>query len=105
MKANEVKLGDTVYQLGCNLRTRIMYEKMCGKFFGEEMMTFEQVVFFFCSLTTTNDNFQMDLESFMDLLSADETPMNDFFQWEISYFKEVASLSGKESKSNDKKKG
>lgn len=104
MEKNAVKIGGKKYNIGCNLRTRIMYERMCGKFFGEDMHTFEQVVFFFCSLMTFNPDFQMEFEEFMDILTKDETPLGAFFKWEVSYFNQVASLS-KGAATDDKKKG
>ena len=104
MEKNAVKIGGKKYKIGCNLRTRIMYERMCGKFFGEDMHTFEQVVFFFCSLMTFNPDFQMEFEEFMDILTKDETPLGAFFKWEVSYFDQVASLS-RGAATDDKKKG
>ena len=102
---DEIEIGGETYKLGCNLGTRILYERMTGKMVGDSMMTLEHVVFFFASLTTFNkDRFTMDFESFMSLLVEDERPLNGFIEWEIAYFKSLLPTS-EEREKKVKKKG
>ena len=83
MNTNEIKIDGKVYKLGCNLHTRLLYERMAGKILGVYDIAFDQ---------------------FVDLLSEDEKKIEEFAAWEIAYFKSLTLLSEPPNE-NDKKKG
>ena len=104
MIKNEIEIGGVTYKLGCNLNTRILYERMSGKMLGDTMLTMEHIVFFFASLTTFNKGvFTMDFESFMNLLVDNEKLLGEFTVWEIAYFKSLSPASEEPEKSGKKK--
>lgn len=104
MMKNEIEIGGVTYKLGCNLSTRILYERMSGKMLGDTMLTMEHVVFFFASLTTFNKGvFTMDFEAFMNLLVDNEKLLGEFTVWEIAYFKSLIPASEEPEKSGKKK--
>ena len=47
MNTNEIKIDGKVYKLGCNLHTRLLYERMAGKILGDNMLTLEHIIFFY----------------------------------------------------------
>lgn len=105
MNTNEIKVDGTVYKLGCNLHTRLLYERMTGKILGENMLTFEHVVFFYAVLVSFNKSaFDIEFDKFVDLLSNDEKKIEEFVAWEITYFRNLSLLSEPPDE-NDKKKG
>lgn len=90
------------YKLGCNLYVRLLYERMSGKIFGKQMLTVEQIIFFFAVLLTFNkDSFKMSFDEWVDYLNKHDDVLCDLLEWEVDYFRRQLPLS---SENNDKKK-
>ena len=99
MNTNEIKIDGKVYKLGCNLHTRLLYERMAGKILGDN------IIFFYAVLVSFNKSvFDIEFDKFVDLLSEDEKKIEEFAAWEIAYFKSLTLLSEPPNE-NDKKKG
>lgn len=101
---DKIVINDKEYRLGYNLRVRMIYEKIIGKNIGDDMLTFENVVFFYSVLLAYNKGFTMDLEAFTDILCNDESIYIDFLRWSVDYNKRKEILVSMDSADNDDKK-
>lgn len=103
---DKINIGGIEYQLGYNLRVRMIYEKLIGKPIGVEMLTFENIVLFFSVLLAFNkDTFKMELEAFTDYLTENEETYNKLLAWFVGYWKQRSLLmEGPTGDDTDKKK-
>lgn len=101
---DKITIKDKEYRLGYNLRVRMIYEKIMGKNIGDDMLTFENIVFFYSVLLAYNKGFTMDLEAFTDILCDDESIYIDFLRWSVDYNKRKEILESMDSADNDDKK-
>lgn len=91
---DKINIGGIEYKLGYNLRVRMIYEKLIGKPIGVEMLTFENIVYFFSVLIAFNkETFKMELETFTDYLNDNEDVYNKLLEWFINYWKQRSVLS------------
>lgn len=104
MMEDKITIKDKVYRLGYNLRVRMIYEKIMGKNIGDDMLTFENIVFFYSVLLAYNKGFTMDLEAFTDILCDDESIYIDFLKWSVEYNKRKEILENTDNTDNDDKK-
>ena len=104
MMEDKITIKDKEYRLGYNLRVRMIYEKIMGKNIGVDMLTFENIVFFYSVLLAYNKGFTMDLEAFTDILCDDESIYLDFLKWSVEYNKRKEILENTDNADNDDKK-
>ena len=102
---DEIIIEGVGYRLGYNLRVRMIYERLTGKMIGEEMMTFENVVYFYSILLAFNkDTFKYDLEAFVDLLTEHEEIYGELMTWVMDYWKRRSELYPSDGTDDGKKK-
>lgn len=102
IQTDELNIDGHLYKLGCNLYVRLLYERMTGKMFGDQMLTEEQIIFFFAVLLTFNkDHFKMSFEEWVEYLNKHEEVFRDLLEWEVDYFRRQLPLV---ADSSDKKK-
>ncbi|WP_196008592.1 hypothetical protein [Parabacteroides distasonis] len=104
MMEDKITIKDKEYRLGYNLRVRMIYEKIMGKNIGDDMLTFENIVFFYSVLLAYNKGFTMDLEAFTDILCDDESIYIDFLKWSVEYNKRKEILENTDNTDNEDKK-
>ena len=104
MMEDKITIKDKEYRLGHNLRVRMIYEKIMGKNIGDDMLTFENIVFFYSVLLAYNKGFTMDLEAFTDILCDDESIYIDFLKWSVEYNKRKEILENTDNTDNEDKK-
>lgn len=91
---DKIAIGGREYRLGYNLRVRMIYEKLTGKGIGEDMLTFENVVFLYAILVAFNKGFTMDIETLTDALCEDESIYPAFLSWLVAYNRRREGLAG-----------
>ena len=102
---DRITIDGVVYKLGYNLRVRMIYERLTGKVIGQEMMTFENIVYFFSVLLAFNkETFKYDLETFVDLLNEHEGIYGELMDWVVSYWRRKADMNPQVDTGDDKKK-
>ena len=80
--AGSLTIEGKEYKLAITLRTHVIYERITGKMVGNEMNTFENIVFIYSVLASQNrDDFKMTFEDFFDWLDANNEAYVDFFNW------------------------
>ena len=102
-----ITINGEEYKLGYNLRVRMIYERIIGKPIGVEMLTFENIVYFFSVLLAFNkDTFKFDLETFSDYVNDHEDCYKEFLDWVIEYWNRQNDFQVQEedNKSSVKKK-
>lgn len=103
---DKITINGAEYRLGYNLRARMIYEQLIGKPIGVEMLTFENVVFFYSSLLAFNkETFKWELDKFVEYLTEYEEVYGELLRWAIGYWDRMSLLHGEEvGKEPDKKK-
>lgn len=99
-----IQIGGKTYQLGMNLHVRLMYERMSGKMFGDNMLTMDIIILMYCVLIRFNkDTFQVGFEDFIDMLAKDDSVITQFCTWHTNYWKEREVMKREHQETVEKK--
>lgn len=99
-----IQIGGKTYQLGMNLHVRLMYERMSGKMFGDNMLTMDIIILMYCVLIRFNkDTFQVGFEDFIDMLAEDDSVITQFCTWHTNYWKEREVMQREHQETAEKK--
>lgn len=99
-----IQIQGIYYNLGFNLRTRVIYERITGKPMDENMGTFENIVFFYSILCAFNrETFRMTFDEFFDLLNEHEELYTDLLLWIDEYSRRRLEVLDAPSETDKKK--
>ena len=72
IKTTKVKIGKTKYVLKDNsYRAMFLFEEISGKSMAESGSLYDTMLHIYCILKTSNENFEYEVEEFIDMLDDD----------------------------------